>query len=315
MRSLSWADVSVILTVRDMAATLPSQWQTMVHNGGKFSWPDYLAALPEPGVPVFTLPHLPGGRRINFHRNQNIPRMLQRWSSAIGDGSLHVVTVPRSGAEPDLLWRRFADVLDVDPSLATEPPPMTNPSLGYASSDLVRRLNAHLGRLPPSEYNWTVKEPVALRQLAPRAAVEERATVTRAAYDLALSWNALTRSAVSEARASVSGDLDDLPVTPDDDYRAGLPSEPRPPSDRALLDAAAVAGQGLSRVMRRRSRQLKALGVAPDTQRRPQVRRRRRQWRAADDPVDAASRDLADQAKEAALLLRRLRAERRRSEG
>src|SRR3954469_8525184 len=76
MRSLSWADVSVILTVRDMAATLPSQWQTMGHNGEGFSGPDYLSALPEPGVPVFTLPHLRGGRRINFHRNQNIPRML-----------------------------------------------------------------------------------------------------------------------------------------------------------------------------------------------------------------------------------------------
>src|SRR4051794_21641979 len=42
MESLAGADVRVVLTVRDMVPTLPSHWQTLVHNGAKFSWPRYL---------------------------------------------------------------------------------------------------------------------------------------------------------------------------------------------------------------------------------------------------------------------------------
>ena len=307
MESLSWADVSVILTVRDMTAVLPSLWQTLVHNGATFSWPDYLDAIPDPGVPLVTPPHLPGRSRTSFHRHQNIARMLHRWRSLTPEGGLHVVTVPPDGS--DLLWRRFASVVGVDPELATVPPRATNPSLGYASTDLLRRVNDHMGRLPASEYNWTVKEPVAIRRLAPRAHLEPRTPLTRTAYDLGVAWNASAREAVAETGALVTGDLDDLPATVST-VRDALPAEATAPSQKQMLDAAMVAARGLTRVTRRRARQLQRAGAAGAAAGWPPARARRQRWLGADDPVDAAARDLAEQAREAAAMLRKVREQR-----
>lgn len=311
MDSLSWADVSVILTVRDMTAVLPSLWQTLVHNGATFSWPDYLDAIPSPGVPVVTPPHLPGRGRTSFHRHQNVARMLRRWRRHAPEGALHVVTVPADGG--DQLWPRFASVLGVDPGLATEPPRASNPSLGYASTDLLRRVNQHLGRLPASEYNWTVKEPVAIRRLAPRADLEPRTPLTRPAYDLALGWNASVHAAVAETGAVVTGDLADLPATAAPE-RTALPAEATAPSEEAVLDAAVVAARGLTRVTRRRVRQLRRAGAPGAAAGWPPPRARRQRWLESQDPVDAASSDLADQAREAAAMLRRVREQRRRTE-
>jgi hypothetical protein len=39
VRSLAPADVHVVLTVRDALDTIPSLWQTAVHNGSAASWP------------------------------------------------------------------------------------------------------------------------------------------------------------------------------------------------------------------------------------------------------------------------------------
>ena len=72
------------------------------------------------------------------------------------------MTVPRTRGRSGELWHRVAEVLGLAPEVVTQPPEATNPSLGHASTELVRRLNTRLGRLPQSEYNWTVKEPVAL---------------------------------------------------------------------------------------------------------------------------------------------------------
>src|SRR3954471_23115454 len=270
--SLSWADVSVVLTVRDMSAVLPSLWQTLVHNGATFSWPDYLEAVPDPGVPLVTPPHLPGRGRTSFHRHQNVARMLRRWGPLTREGGLHVVTVPTDGR--DLLWRRFASVVGVDPALATEPPRATNPSLGYASTDLLRRVNERLGRLPASENTGPVREPVPIRRLAPRAHLEPRTPLTQPAYDLGLGWNASVREAVAETGAVVTGDLDDLPAAASS-VRDRLPAEATPPTEREMLDAAVVAARGLTRVSRRRTRQLskagesvRAAGWPPPTARR-----------------------------------------------
>src|SRR3954454_11663743 len=90
MESLSFADVSVILTVRDMAAVLPSLWQTTGHNGEGLSWPAFVEAVPAPGVPVVLTPG--DDARNGFHRQQTIARMLQRWHQHTSEGALHVVT-------------------------------------------------------------------------------------------------------------------------------------------------------------------------------------------------------------------------------
>jgi hypothetical protein len=312
MRTLEGADVRIILTVRDMASSLPSQWQTLVHNNGRASWQEFLAAIPEPTERP--LPFVGRYRPLvgEFHRTQNIPRMLSVWAPLVPDGAVHVVTVPLRRGRPDELWQRFAGVVGVDPRVVTQPPEGTNPSLGHASSELVRRLNLRLGRLSQSEYNWTVKEPVAIDVLARRAREEGKAQLTRQAYDTALRWNVLTRSAIAGSGARVTGDLEDLPTIPDPELRARLPEAPGEPCTPAILDAAEEAAAAFARHARRRSRKLGRAGVAVQLSERPAVDALRPEWEAAEDPVDAAAVELASRAREDAMLLRRIRDERAR---
>ena len=41
MSSLGSAEVHVVITVRDAAATIPAQWQTAVRNGSTLRWEDF----------------------------------------------------------------------------------------------------------------------------------------------------------------------------------------------------------------------------------------------------------------------------------
>ncbi len=310
LRTLSGADVRVVLTVRDMVSSLSSQWQTLVHNGGRSSWQEFLAGIPEPAERP--LPFVGRARPLvgEFHRTQNIARMLNVWGPLLPPGALHVVTVPRRRERPDELWLRLARVVGVDPAAATQPPGATNPSLGHASAELVRRLNLRLGKLSQSEYNWTVKEPVALEVLGQRAGQEGKAQLTAAAYDLALAWNVLTRQAIHRSGAQVTGDLADLPTTADAEVRASLPEVPASPGTPEMLDAAEEAAAAFARHARRRARKLSRVGVEVELTERTPPRGLRQAWESADDPVDAAATDLADRAREDAVLLRRIRDER-----
>ena len=312
METLSGADVRVILTVRDTTTALPSQWQTLVHNNGRGTWEEFLAAMPAPTARP--LPFIGRLRPLvgEFHQTLNVPRMLATWAPFVAPGNLHVVTVPRAPQRPDELWCRFADVVGVDPAAATQPPKDTNPSLGHASSELVRRLNIRLGRLPQSEYNWTVKEPVALEVLARRAALEGKAQLPRSAYDRALEWNALTREVITRTGAVVTGDLDDLPTVPDPAVRDALPDVPQKPRRRLMLDAAEEAAAAFDKLAHRRRRMLARAGIEVELVDRPAVESLRSAWKSTDDPVDAAATELADRARENAALLRRIRAERYR---
>lgn len=307
LRTLDGVDVRVLMTVRDMTSALPSQWQTLVHNGATFSWPDYLRGVPAAGGRRFPLAVARRRATRQFRRTQDLGRMVRAWQAAVPPGAVHVVTVPRRTAGPDELWRRVASVIGVDPAAATEPPPATNPSLGYASVELVRRINLHLGRIPRSEYNWTLKETVALRHLSGRAQQDGRVPLVRPAYDLGLAWNAAARQALA-AGVQVTGDLDvDLPVRPDPEQRARLPQEPPPPDLGAMLDSAEVAARALRELVRKRVARLRRAGVEVPDPELVGVRELRRRWEAAPDPVDAAASDLAGVAREGAALLRRLR--------
>jgi hypothetical protein len=314
MDSLADFDVRVVLTVRDTAAALPSHWQTLVHNGAKFSWPRYLGEIPEPKSKAHLhVPRMANDPVAQFHRTLNVPRMLTQWQGTVPPGLLHVVTVPARGGRPDELWRRFADVVGVDPGAATEPPGETNPSLGYASTELVRQVNKRIGRLPQSEYNWTVKEIIALDVLVTRAKLEGRAELSRPAYDLALSWNRLIRKTIRGTGAVVTGELEDLPVEADRALRKALPAVPASPSSDAMLEAATLAADALRELTKKRVRKLQRAGLEQEMPPLRSPEKLEADWAAADDPVGTAAGDLASAARDAAMMLRRLREERRRA--
>src|SRR5262245_43825498 len=73
--SLGWAEVHVVVTVRDTVRAMPAQWQTSIHNGATFTWPHYPTgarfAVRSPGPVARNLPNYAG--RL-FARYLGIPR-------------------------------------------------------------------------------------------------------------------------------------------------------------------------------------------------------------------------------------------------
>lgn len=305
------AEVHVVLTVRDTAEVLPGLWQTHCANGGTASWPAFTRSIRLGAGRGPAAPLLGQGARL-FRRALDIPRMLDAWAPVVPRERLHVVTVPRAGAPRELLWERFAAVLGVDPSVATRPAQGHNPSLGYASAELMRRLNSELGRLPREHYNPTLKRVLAEQVLAARAGAEPRARLDGADRVLATGWNRRVRTALEASPAHLVGDLEDLPVTEPD-------TAPRPapaPGQDDLLAAAETALDGMQALVLRRRRRLARQrgdglsdepgGERPGGEGSGGERGRRAAWERAPDPVAAAVRDLAGVTRTAVELHQRL---------
>ncbi len=228
------AEVEVVLTVRDAARTMPAQWQTTCRNGSTLPWPRFARAI---GA------WLDQGRDTRparlFRRTQGIPQMLDVWTDVVGRDRVRVVTVPGSGADPLLLWRRFADASGIDPRLPVDPSVRRNDSLGHPSCELLRRVNEVLGLAAPEGTAQVIRAVVA-PDLETRAGSEPPVRLDRRGREVAAAWNRLVRDAVGGRGVRVIGDLDDLPVEPPAD--APDAHRPRPAE---LLAAAETARAGL----------------------------------------------------------------------
>lgn len=283
------AEVHAILTVRDTTRLLPAQWQTQCRNGARISWPDFMHDVLALATPWR---RASGTGARTFAKAQDVPTMLQRWCRAVPSERVHVITVPGSNADPMLLWKRFASVVGVDPSVCWSVPDRSNPSLGHASADLMRRINAEIGRVPFSESTPVLKRYLANEVLAPRAPQERPVKLDRAGVRFAARWNRRIVRAVEGRQVQIVGDLGDLPTHVSREVRASSARRLTNPTDDELLDAAGTAFDGLQRWISQRS----AGDDGPESADREGGSHR---WRNESDPVAAATRELAELARAA----------------
>jgi hypothetical protein len=226
-------DVDVVLTVRDQFRAIPAQWQTFTRNFGKDGWERYLRRIDASSV-------TPRGRTraaTSFRRSQDVGRILDRWSGDPRVASVSVVTVPPPDAARDELWTRFCDAARISIAGADLDQTKENVSLGYASCDFLRRLNAHLSEVKPRFYRQAMR-PVAREALAPLRDSESRPELDQRGAELARDLNGRIRDAVSRGGFRLVGSFDDLPV-PDD---VG-PREPVQEPDPALVRRAGLAAR------------------------------------------------------------------------
>jgi hypothetical protein len=225
IESLHPADVHVIVTVRDATAVLPAQWQEITQNGRMASWRDYCGALLSGG-------DAGSGRYRAAMRALDIPSMLNVWAPLVPAERLHLITCPPSSAPRDQLWRRFASVVGIDPAPYTLPNRGSNPSIGYASATLMRRLNGRLRDLSSMEYDPVVKRVLCKRVLAARER-EPPVAMTAEVVEFARGLNARIRTAVESSGGRVVGDLAEL----DASAKPTVADMREPPADEILRAA------------------------------------------------------------------------------
>ncbi len=135
---LSPCQIEVILGARDLARVMPSAWQSMIKQGHAWSIEEFVDSV-KSETPELADPH----RR--FWKHHDLDQIIEAWGGVVGEDRIHLLTVPRSGAPPTLLWERFASIIGVDPAeYDTSQDKGSNFSLSFSDTELMRRLNVQL---------------------------------------------------------------------------------------------------------------------------------------------------------------------------
>jgi hypothetical protein len=227
--SFDGTPVEVVLAVRDQRSAIAAQWQSYVRNRGTDDLATYVDRLQARGK---------RGRRTkaarSFRRAQDVPGILRRWNGHDG-ASVSVVVVPPAGSAPAALWHRFCEAAGLeahDPPAAAVP---ANESLGYASCDALRRINAQMERLPMDRYRRARKG--VIEALLPLRPEEERPRLDASGLAFAAGLNRAIAAAVQAPGVRLVGSVDELPA----DVPVAAPATIEPPDEahvRRALEAA-----------------------------------------------------------------------------
>lgn len=242
LADLDFAEVHVVVTVRDLARQLPAVWQEDVKNRHFLPFADFLDMVrPDSVRPDEQRPaaDTTEGHAEAFWLRHDVAAVLRRWGAGLPADRVHVVTVPPQGADPGLLWERFAAVVGVDPAVATLPDGRRNESLGRAESELLRRLNERLDYgVEWPLYAARITHHLTVGALAGRPG-SARLTLPAAERAWVSAHAVATVEELTAMPLTVTGDLADLHVP------AVCAADAAAPSVEDLLDAALDALAGL----------------------------------------------------------------------
>ncbi|MBA2446187.1 MAG: hypothetical protein H0V49_12770 [Nocardioidaceae bacterium] len=232
------AEVHVMITARDLARVVPSQWQTAMRNRGTVAWSQYVDDIcaNEPRK---------GEYRRAFWNRQDVPRIVQTWSKALPLDRFTVVTVPPPGTPATALGERFCSVLMIDPTAFADPS-ITNASLGAHSSELLRRLNSEIAHFDGPQHQWAVKNALARRVLEGRADREPSIGLTQSQHDAVRRAASAMVDRLRGLPIKVVGDLGDL-VPRVEAY--GSSTDPGHSSDSELLAVALYGLAGMGEIL------------------------------------------------------------------
>jgi hypothetical protein len=214
MAELDGLEVHVVLTARDLARQVTSEWQERIKNGSSRSFAQFQRQLYR---------HMRNGDFSGgFWLQQDPTGVLDRWAHGLPPSQVHVVVAPQSPADPGLLWYRFAEAVGIDATdiEPTAPNRAANSTLGVAQVAVLRHVNAALdGRIRHPEYGRLVKAQFAGRLLSSQSSPRPQCPPRLVAR---LRELAEDRSETIRQRGYVvHGDLADLiPIEPVGPYRA-----------------------------------------------------------------------------------------------
>ncbi|MDZ5621230.1 hypothetical protein [Nocardioides bizhenqiangii] len=193
------AEVHVVVTARDHVRQISAEWQEHVKHRSAATFDAFIREVRDDAA-----------RTSWFWQVQDYAGVLERWGAGLPADQVHVVTVPPAGADPTILWERFAGLLGVDPAAFDIELERSNTSLGAEQAELLRRVNVELGdRLPlPGPYPLVVKNVLAHRVLEPRAGT--RLALDAADQEFAAAAARGIADRIAAMGADVVGDLDEL---------------------------------------------------------------------------------------------------------
>ena len=126
-------EVHIIITARDWARQIPSEWQQDVKGRAQLPYADFVEAVRNRTADAE-----------RFYTRQDVPAIAARWGAHLPPERVHVVAVPQESDGRRLL-ELFGQVIGIDPSCLPLVDDRKNPSLGYEQAETLRRINVALG--------------------------------------------------------------------------------------------------------------------------------------------------------------------------
>jgi hypothetical protein len=198
LAALDGLDVHLVVTARDLARQVASDWQERVKNGNPVTFADFCANVEKE-------------RHNGFWRNQHLIGIFDRWARNLPPENVHLVVGPPPGSAPDVLWLRFGAAVGFDAGALdpTTEEPTANQTLGAVQVAVLRRVNEVLGgRIQQPAYSKVVKRVFAQSILAGQSSAPAQcppALIERLAEITARQNGRITRRGYQ-----VYGDLDEL---------------------------------------------------------------------------------------------------------
>jgi hypothetical protein len=218
MTSFGEAEVHVVYTVRDIARTLPAEWQQAVKGGSTITLDAFIEGVMnrfETGSANGSddVPPVVGESHAveKFTFLHDVPTVMERWAAYIPPRAIHLVTVPPPGSDPGLLWQRFCTATGIDPFVAQSPPRRKNESLGVVEAETLRRVNSVLSQ--DNGYDFDTGEWVRSHFVLPVIATrspDKRITIRPAHHDWACQQADQLVKRLAATSYDVVGDLADL---------------------------------------------------------------------------------------------------------
>jgi hypothetical protein len=221
-------DVHVVVTVRDVARTVPSAWQQYVKAGHAYRYGEFLDAVMsggDAGAPSFWLDH-------------GVVEMVRRWGLLTTPSSTHVVVVPPPGSPPEVLLERFCTVIGAEPGGLVREVATSNESLGLVQAEVLRRLNEIPGSYAPRVYGKVYKREFLRGVLATQPG--RRPLMPASSRPWCDEYTEKVVEALTSDGYDVVGDVDDLRAP-----ESAFTDEAQSVSDTELAAAAIVALRGL----------------------------------------------------------------------
>jgi hypothetical protein len=197
-------DLHIVVTIRDWAQQIPSEYQQFLRHGMAESYPDYISQVR----------NREGRWGEHFWRRQDPLDIVTRWK-AVDPGRVSFLVVPSYSVDPDGLFRLMGETVGFDHALIQRPEHAVNRSHGMVEAEVFRRVNA---ALPPAfdDYSDAYKHLIRLPFSGKVLPTEASARIVLP--DTELAWvQERGRAVVSELRTSgcvVRGDLDGLVPSP-----------------------------------------------------------------------------------------------------
>ena len=215
----------VVITLRGLASTIPSEWQQFLKHRITLDYATFLERVRDRKGPWAR----------HFWTRQDAVAMCERWSAVVGADRVDVVVTPPRSRDPEGLYRMFGAVVGFDPAAMQWPERDVNASWGMVEAEVYRRLNVVLGdRLPRYEqaYQPAVRWPLIGARC--RAA---RAPGSRCPRSTCPGWSRRPRSRRAGCARAASGST----ASPRDLVPGTDAAAPLPEVDEAEVAAAAVA--------------------------------------------------------------------------